>query len=488
MKFTIFKRMACGYALIMVMVIFMGIYVTLRLNQLTDLNYTIARVDGAMIRIGENLLELLFSQVGFERKYLISGDKDFQKEFQRTEALFAEELEKLSALADSADEKKWAGDIVTLYNRYLGLFNEESVLLGKNEQSPRKEYLDEKDKIVGQIDSTLKSLIQNARLKRDEKVGLSSKVSYRAIRVTVVTAALIIVFGILISFLITRSIARPISFLGQETKEIAKGKFHKITNIHSPPEIKHLAEDFNAMSERLEDLDNMKSDFISHVSHELRTPLTSIKAASSMVLEGAFRNSPLDQNELLTVIREECDRLIAAVNRLLDFSRMEAKMMDYHLTDSELFPIIQRTILKLAPLAQRKGIDLQLKPSSDLPRVKIDPDRIAQVIENLLGNALKFTSEGGKVVVALSAKQREDDRAYVQVSVFDTGCGIPREHLEQIFQRFKRIDMGRETTMGTGLGLSIVKHIVADHGGRIWVRSVPGKGSIFSFALPVAPL
>jgi signal transduction histidine kinase len=488
MKFTIFKRMACGYALIMVMVIFMGIYVTLRLDQLTDLNYTIARVDGAMIRTGEHLLELIFSQVGFERKYLISRDQDFQKEFQRTEALFVEELGKLRGLADSADEKKGIDNIVTLYNRYLVLFQEESVLLGKSEQSPRKEYLDEKDKTVGQIGDTLRRLIQDARLKRDEKVGLSSKVSYRAIRVTVVTAALIIVLGITISFLITRSIARPISFLGQETKEIAKGRFHKITNIHSPPEIKRLAEDFNGMSERLEDLDRMKLDFISHVSHELRTPLTSIKAASSMALEGAFRNSPKEQNELLRVIRDECDRLIGAVNRVLDFSRMEAKMMDYHFKDSELFPIIQRTILKLAPLAQRKRIDLELKPSSGLPRIKIDPDRIAQVIENLLGNALKFTPEGGKVVVAVSVTEREDDRPSLQVSVSDTGGGIPREHLEQIFERFKRIDMGRETTMGTGLGLSIVKYIIADHGGRIWVKSTPGKGSTFSFALPVSSL
>jgi two-component system sensor histidine kinase GlrK len=488
MKFTIFKRMACGYALIMVMVIFMGIYVTLRLNQLTDLNYTIARVDGAAIQTGEHLLELIFSQVGFERKYLISRDQDFRKEFQRTEALFVEELERLRALADSDDEKKEIDNIVTLYNRYLVLFQEESVLLGKSEQSPGKEYLDEKEKIVGQISDTLRSLIQNARLKRDEKVGLSSNVSYRAIRVTVVTAALIIVLGITISFLITRSIARPISFLGQETKEIAKGRFHKITNIHSPPEIKHLAEDFNGMSERLEDLDKMKLDFISHVSHELRTPLTSIKAASSMALEGAFKNSPKDQNELLSVIRDECDRLIGAVNRVLDFSRMEARMMDYHFTDSELFPIIQRTILKLAPLAQRKRIGLELKPSSGLPRIKMDPDRIGQVIENLLGNALKFTSEGGKVVVAVAVRERDDGRAFVLVSFSDSGCGIRKEHLEQIFERFKRIDMGRETTMGTGLGLSIVKHIIAGHGGRIWVKSAPGKGSTFSFALPVASL
>ena len=202
-----------------------------------------------------------------------------------------------------------------------------------------------------------------------------------------------------------------------------------------------------------------------------------------MVLEGAFRQSE-SQEELLAVIRDECDRLIGAVNRILDISRMEAKMMDYHFTECGLLPILQRSVLKLAPLAQRKKIDLELKPCPELPLVKIDPDRIAQVIENLLGNALKFTPDGGNVAVSVSLV--ENRGRFVRVDISDTGCGIPKEHLERIFERFKRIDRGRETSMGTGLGLAIVKYIIADHGGRIWVRSAPGKGSTFSFAVPVA--
>jgi two-component system sensor histidine kinase GlrK len=341
--------------------------------------------------------------------------------------------------------------------------------------------VEEKDRIVSEIDKTLRELIRNARLERDEKLALSGRISYRAIRVTAIAAGLTIVLGIAISFFITRNIARPISFLGQKTKEIATGRFQKISNIASPPEIKQLTEDFNAMSERLEELDTMKLDFISHVSHELRTPLTSIKAASSMVLEGAFRQSE-SREELLTVIRDECDRLIGAVNRILDISRMEAKMMDYQFTESRLFPILQKAVLKLAPLAQRKRIDLELKPCPELPLVRIDPDRIAQVAENLLGNALKFTPDGGKVAVSVSLMEE----GFVRVAISDTGCGVAKEHLERIFERFKRIDRGRETGMGTGLGLAIVKYIIADHGGKIWVRSALGKGSTFSFAVPVA--
>jgi two-component system sensor histidine kinase GlrK len=484
MKFTIFKRMAFGYALIMLMVVFMGIYVTLKVNQLTEINYRVARVYGATIIMGEQLLESLFSQAGFEMKYLISSDRDFHKEFYSKKALFTETMEKIATLADSAAEKQRVADITARYNTYVGLFEKESTLLTPNNPPPRKEYIEEREALLGRIDMDLRSLIQNVRLKRDEQVDLSGRISHRTIRVTIVTAALTIGFGILISLYITRSIGKPIALFGQKTKEIATGKFQKISEVQSPPEIKQLAEDFNFMSERLEHLDNMKLDFISHVSHELRTPLTSIKAASSMLLEGAFQGSPERQNELLGIIHDECDRLIGAVNRILDISRMEAGMMDYRFSEGELPPIVQKTVLKLAHLAQRKKIELELLPFPEMPLVRMDGDRVMQVVENLLGNALKFTPPGGKVVVSLSPRKDEGD--FVQVSIADTGSGIPKEHLAEIFERFKRIEMGRETTIGTGLGLSIVKHIIADHGGKIWVRSTLGKGSKFSFALPVA--
>jgi two-component system sensor histidine kinase GlrK len=484
MRFTIFKRMASGYALIMVMVIFMGIYVTLKLNQLTAINYNIAKVDGAIISIGEQLLESLFSQAGFEMKYLISGDPDFYQEFNSKRVFFTESMEKVASLTDSADQKQRAADLTVQYNAYVALFEKESNRLTENDQVRRKEYFEAREELVGRLDETLRSLIKDVRMKRDEKVDLSSRISYRVIRVTVGAAALTIVLGILISFYITRSIGKPISLLGQKTREIATGKFQKISDVQSPPEIKQLAEDFNFMSERLEQLDSMKLDFISHVSHELRTPLTSIKAASDMLLEGAFDDSLERKRELLAIIRDECDRLIGAVNRILDISRMEAGMMDYTFLEGELPPLVQKAVLKLAPLAQRKNIDLELTPFPDLPLVRMDRDRVMLVLENLLGNALKFTSPGGRVMVSLSSKKEGGD--FVQVSVSDTGSGIPKEHLAQIFERFKRIEMGRETTIGTGLGLSIVKHVIADHGGRLWVRSAPGKGSTFSFALPVA--
>lgn len=203
-----------------------------------------------------------------------------------------------------------------------------------------------------------------------------------------------------------------------------------------------------------------------------------------MLLEGTYADVPTKQRELLTITNEECVRLIDSVNHILDLSRMEAKMMDYQLKNCHLFPVIQKSVLKLAPIAQRNKIDLELKPPQVLPPVKIDAERISQVMENLIGNALKFSAAGGKVVINTSCI--DDGRKWIEVSVSDSGCGIPKENLEKIFDKFERIDRGRETPRGTGLGLSIAKYIIADHGGAIWAQSEPGKGSTFLFTLPVS--
>jgi len=202
-----------------------------------------------------------------------------------------------------------------------------------------------------------------------------------------------------------------------------------------------------------------------------------------MLLEGTYAQAPAKQQELLTITKEECEKLIYSVNRILDLSRMEAKMMDYQLKECSLFPVIQKSVLKLALIAQKEKINLELKPPPDLPLVKIDEEQISQVMENLIGNALKFSSADSKVII--NAHVKNGTKRFIEVSVSDTGRGISKENLEIIFDKFSRIDQGRETARGTGLGLSIAKFIIADHGGKIWVQSEPGKGSIFFFTLPV---
>jgi two-component system sensor histidine kinase GlrK len=483
MKFTILKRLIFGYATIMLLFVFLGGYITLQLNKLNHFVREISSVDGTTIDLTERLSDTLFTQVGFEKKYLISQDQDFYQKFWDIMKNLIQDLERLESLMITNEDKKVFLEAKQFYQNYVSLFREEVRAMQEDPDYPRRKYQEGKEKLVDQINERLRSLMKIARSNRDTKIHESGQMSQHALEVTYITVGLAIIISILISFYNTRNINRPILLLQKRTKDIAKGKFEKIRDISSPPEIKELADDFNLMCERLKELDEMKIDFISHVSHNLRTPLTAIKEATGMLIEGTYADAPAKQQELLAITEEECERLIDSVNRILDLSRMEAKMMDYQLKESGLLPVIQKSLLKLAPIARRKKIDLELKPPLDLPSPKIDVERISQLMENLIGNALKFSSEGGKVV--LSVYVMNYGRQFLEVAVEDTGCGIPKEHLERIFDKFKRIDRGRGTDRGTGLGLSIAKHIIADHGGKIWARSKLGEGSTFFFTLPV---
>jgi two-component system sensor histidine kinase GlrK len=484
MQLTIFKRLTFGYVAILVLVIVLGIYVTVKLRQLNHLAGSIASVDNTTIGISERLLDLILSQVGFEKKYFVSKDQDFYKRAQEIKDQIMEDLERLESVVGTNGKHAVIAPIRSAYARYLFLLDQEAALLKKGQGQLQRKHQAERDKTVEEISRQLRAVIKTAQLDRDNKIELSSQISSRVLKITALTAGMVIFVGLMISFFNTRSINRSIVLLKKRTKEIAKGKFQEKSNISSPPEIKELADDFNTMSERLKELDEMKLDFISHVSHELRTPLTAIKEASGMLLDGTYSEVPEKRHELLTITKQECERLIESVNRILDLSRMEANMMDYQFKECSLIPVIQKTILKLAPIAQRKEIDLELKPSQDLPLVAVDEERIGQVIENLIANALKFTSDGGKIIVSTRLLQK-NKKNVVLFAVQDTGHGITKENLEEIFHKFKRIEDGKETSRGTGLGLSIAKHIIAAHGGKIWARSLPGKGSVFFFALPV---
>jgi two-component system sensor histidine kinase GlrK len=290
--------------------------------------------------------------------------------------------------------------------------------------------------------------------------------------------------GLFISFYNARQINQSIQRLQKKTHDVAKSRFSTLAPIESPPEIAALTRDFNQMCHRLEELNDMKEDFIYHVSHELRTPLTAIREASSMLLEGHFATQPDRQSQLLSIVKDECDRLIRSINRMLDLARMEAQMMDYHFKPLDILPLMRACILKLAPIALAKKVRIELTPTDQLPHVRADGDRLYQLLDNLMGNALKYTAAQGEIRIA--AIKNHEDSSFIQVQIQDTGCGIPQGELKTIFEKFRRIDKGQETERGTGLGLSIAKHIVMAHGGKIWATSQPGHGSAFTFTLPVA--
>ena len=246
----------------------------------------------------------------------------------------------------------------------------------------------------------------------------------------------------------------------------------------------HLAKDVTEekrYEQRLKELDKMKSDFVSNVSHELRTPLTSIKGSVDNMLDSIAGPLNEKQTRYLTRIKSNADRLARLINDLLDLSRIEAGKIDLRPTSLSLVTLITEVAESLRPVAADKLINLEILCHDTSVTAWADRDKITQILMNLIGNALKFTPLHGKITLAIE----RNDSEWVQVSVTDTGPGIPLEEINKIFDKFYQIPQVSEwKATGTGLGLAISKALVEMHGGRIWVEGEEGRGSTFSFTLP----
>jgi PAS domain S-box-containing protein len=236
-------------------------------------------------------------------------------------------------------------------------------------------------------------------------------------------------------------------------------------------------------NEKLQELDRMKSGFISIVSHELRTPLTTIKAFVELIVMKP--GMPEQQKEkIMNTVNAEVDRLSLLISDLLDLSRIESGSMMWRITSVSIGDIIRKAITNMRPLFDDKALRLTTTFYSPLAQISGDHDRLMQVMTNLLSNAVKFTPRGGAIHVAV--RQETAPRAQIVVAITDTGVGIPAGDLELIFEKFHRSgDQLTDITEGTGLGLAIARQIVEYHGGRIWAESTPGRGSIFTVTLPL---
>jgi PAS domain S-box-containing protein len=252
-------------------------------------------------------------------------------------------------------------------------------------------------------------------------------------------------------------------------------------------ENKQAKEELEQANRRLRELDRLKDNFLSTVSHELRTPLTSIKSFAEILL--SYKEDEATQKEFLGIINNEADRLTRLINDFLDISKIQAGRMQWKNQPVEVDKVIQQAITSTGPLIARSKLELSTEIAPDLPAVWCDKDRLIQVMTNLLGNAVKFTPEGGliRIQAQYDTQNNREGKRLVTVSVRDSGIGIAPENHQKIFETFGQVgDVLKDRPKGTGLGLSISKKIIETFGGKIWVESAPGQGSTFIFNLPVA--
>jgi signal transduction histidine kinase len=240
-----------------------------------------------------------------------------------------------------------------------------------------------------------------------------------------------------------------------------------------------IAEALVRSSERLRALDELKSQFLSNVSHELRTPLTSIKGYADNLLDGVVGELDERQRRYMERISQTSEWLVKMINDLLNLSRIEAGRIEFNPTNLSLYSLMEEMVFEFTNMTRKKGVSLSLNCPSDLS-VFADGDKLREIITNLVDNAIKFTPSGGEVTL-----QAEDREKYVDISVEDTGIGIPPESVDEIFDRFHQVQRKeRGSREGTGIGLAIVKSLVELHGGNVTVQSEIGKGSRFTVALP----
>jgi two-component system phosphate regulon sensor histidine kinase PhoR len=228
---------------------------------------------------------------------------------------------------------------------------------------------------------------------------------------------------------------------------------------------------------RLRRLETVRRDFVSNLSHELRTPLASLKALAETLQEGALDDPPAARR-FIDQIHTEVDALTQMVMELLELSHIESGRFSLELAPAAACDLLHSASRRMQLQAERAGLSLRVECADDLPKVRIDSQRMEQVLVNLIHNGVKFTRAGGEVVLSAEA-----DNSFVRFAVRDTGVGIPADEVIRIFERFYRVDKSR-TGSGTGLGLSIAKHIVEAHAGKIWAESIEGQGSTFYFTIP----
>ncbi|HSJ50632.1 MAG TPA: ATP-binding protein [Actinomycetota bacterium] len=292
-----------------------------------------------------------------------------------------------------------------------------------------------------------------------------------------VAGAVAAAIALVVARWLARGMTQPLRDMAGAARKMERGDYGQRVETTSRDEVGQLAVAFNRMSSELESLERVRRDLVANVSHELKTPISALRAHLENLLDGVERPDP----RTLQVMLAQSERLGRMVDQLLELSRLESGDVPLRREPVSLAPLVARVLSEVRVTRGRSDIELSDEVPDDLPTVYADAERVYQVLFNLLDNAVRFTPSGGHVRVSAAGHN-----GAVDVAVADTGPGISAEHLPRLFDRFYRVDTSRSRDEGgTGIGLAIARSVVEAHGGRIWAESEPGKGSTFTFELPV---
>jgi len=309
------------------------------------------------------------------------------------------------------------------------------------------------------------------------------------------TTAITIIFLIalnasIIGFFISRSISRPIEELHKATSELEKGNFTARTNVTTNDELGELSRAFNKsaialglMDEEYKQLERTKSEFLSMTSHELRTPITPLKTQLQMLYKQYYGKLTRKQRETLMNILKNTERLNTIIEDFMEISRIEVARLKFNFKRADLRDTVYETVNLMEGFAKEKNIQVSTEVGK-LPIINVDPDRVCQVLKNLIHNAIKFSPNNSKIEISAVLR-----KGYIQFSITDYGIGMSQEDQIRAYEPFYQVKERDEKDYGgTGLGLAICRGIVEAQNGKIWIQSIKGRGSTFYFTVPLKPV
>lgn len=478
MTFPIYRKLLVSFAGIIVLMMVANAYVLMQLNAVSKTTSATFRSDARSINLAKQLETILFDEERAADKYLISRDTMYFMIYKDQAEVFDLYTDSLYSMAPNPNE---VGLIFHLRNGHRWLAES----MEREFRSRRTPAPDEPAGLIGarkdtldMLHATIDRIIRSNELDVSESITAISEAMIRSSNVAWLVTGGTFLIALTIAILITRTIVSPMRTLIRGMEQIARGVFDPIA-VRSNDEMAWLAAAVNDMSQKLKQINDLKTEMLHHISHELRTPLQTMLSAQYLLSEQKRGPLNAEQMRLLNSMKEGIKKLTIFSNQFLDIQKIEHGSMEYNFTRVNLHELLTPVVEDAQIYAAQKDIRLEYSVDHALPELMADAERISQVFSNLLSNAVKYTEAEGTITVR-AAKTTGG----VAVSVADTGAGIPKEDLPRIFTKFYQ---ARNAKKGTGIGLALVKHLVEAHNGRVYVESELGKGTTFTVELPVAP-
>lgn len=486
MRLSIFWRLVLTSLVIITVMAGVNLYALFQLRQLTALSTEMVSYHYPAIEAAKRLLSSLYGQLQSEKKYVAVHDATFLRNFEEEVEEFQRTLQQQHQQETSPQGQKLLRETERLQLERVTLFRQMLQQWGENPQNLSPSYEGRRDALTDRMTSALQSYITVHEARVSVGVSESRTSAARAQAVTEQLVLVALLFGLGLAGVASYNILQPLRRLQSHIKQIGQGNFGTPLQLTAPTELRDLVATVNWMGQKLQQLDDMKSEFLAHVSHELRTPMASLQEGTNLLLDEIPGPLTQDQRTTLRIMSDSSRRLLYLINTILDLSKMEAGMMEYRIIPTDLKRAADVSVDKIRLLADAKHVQLLVEAQGDRMWVKADAARIEQVLDNLLSNALKFSPEGA--IVKLHMKPDAGSGA-MAVSVIDAGVGIAAADLPHIFERFYQgRTKGKHTSAGSGLGLALAKKVVEAHGGRIWIESEAGKGTTVRFTLRLTKL